>query len=54
MVYVILYEDENGRQHVSHGVDSETLEIVVLPQEPWDIFRVNCILTKNGYVLKND
>ena len=48
----MLFEDENGRLWVSHGVNSEDLSTVVLPQEPWDTFRTNCKIINGEYILK--
>jgi hypothetical protein len=50
MIYVMLIE-ENGEMFVSHGIDSETLENVVLPQEPFESFKLNCKITPEGWVL---
>ena len=52
MIYVML-EEEDGVLWVSHGINSETLENVVLPQEKWSYFKVYCKSTPNGYVLKD-
>jgi hypothetical protein len=51
MIYVML-EKEGDEMYVSHGLDSETLEEVVLPQEPWNEFRIECKPTPDGYVLR--
>jgi hypothetical protein len=50
MIYVVLVE-EDGKTFVSHGIDSDTLESVVLPQEPFESFRSNCKITPEGWVL---
>ena len=54
MIYVVTHRGEDGKIYVSHGIDSETLENVALPQEPWESFKkINCIPTPNGYILKS-
>jgi hypothetical protein len=55
VIYVITCKDEkDGKTYVSHGIDSETLESVILPQEPWESFkRAECKPTPEGYVLKD-
>lgn len=44
MIALITFEDEeSGKTCVSHGVDTNTLENVVLPQEPLHWFDTICL-----------
>ena len=53
MILVIPYQDENDNIVVSHGVDTDTLENVVLPFEDYYDFCVaNCTRTPEGHVIK--
>ncbi len=54
MIYVMTEEGEDGKVYVSHGVDSETFENIVLPQEEFSVFRLNCVWKDGGYVLKDE
>ena len=52
MIIVYRYT-ENGISYVDYGVDSETLENIVLPNELWNNFRDDCKLVPGlGWCLK--
>ena len=58
MILVVPFKDEiSGEIYVSHGVDTDTLDNVCLPQEEFYWFVRNyCFLseTYGGYVMKNN
>ena len=54
-IIVVRYQDEeNGEIRVDYGVNSETLENIVLPNELWQLFKSNCVFdnTIQEWILK--
>jgi len=53
-IIIVRYQDEETKEiMVDYGINSETLENIVLPNELWRIFKENCIFDNdiNDWIL---